>query len=143
MFTKPCERADRGCDGLAKADTLKKLEARRFCSLRCCAIERVAGGHRPDAGMTRTQRATSGRSGGTESGARRRRAVMLKAIGSVEAEAQIAIERSGSRLRPRDFKAIEYLLANVYLEGWRRGSQARWRKNKTAEQAQKVTEAAA
>jgi hypothetical protein len=84
-----------------------------------------------------------GRRGGSETGRQRRRTSMLSTIGSVEAEARRVLENSGSRLKPEDFKTIEYLLANVYIAGWKRGYQAGWRKERAfVEQARKRDAAA-
>jgi hypothetical protein len=83
-----------------------------------------------------------GRRGGSETGRQRRRQSMLSTIGSVEEEARRVLENSGSRLTPADFKTIEYLLANVYIAGWKRGYQAGWRKERAfVEQARKATAA--
>lgn len=144
MFTKPCERANLGCLGLAKAHCLSRLETRRFCSPKCVYLARVDGGLGPGVLLTREQLSAAGKSGGREAGVRRRRAAMLKTIGPLQVEAKRTLEFAGARLRPEDLKAIEYLLANIYIAGWKKGYQARWQKDKVAclEQARKREAAA-
>lgn len=138
MFTKPCARAPRGCLALAKAHCVSRLAQRQFCSPKCVYLARVEGGLGPGLLLTHEQLSAAGKSGGREAGVSRRRAAMLKAIGSVEQEARQALTNTGSTLKPEDFKAIEYLLANIYLAGWKRGHQAGWSKAEAfLEQARK------
>jgi hypothetical protein len=126
MYTKPCERADRGCVELASAQSPRLLGKMRFCSLRCSYIARVEAGTQPRWNLTAQQRHDAGRTGALVGHARRRKAAVLKAAQHVNGLMPIALRL---RLTEREQALITAMLVRAWEMGHKRGMQ-RERKRK-------------
>jgi hypothetical protein len=140
MYTKPCERA--GCDGVCRAGSRRAIEMRKFCSKSCSWRMRIRAGFQPSAHFTESERSKIGRLGGAAAAVQRRRKVVRA---TVERVSELVPESILAKLQHREQLAIKLLLARAYERGHKRGvftERQRWHRL-FAEQAQKVTEAAA
>lgn len=136
LYTKPCERS--GCEGLAKALSLKELPKRRFCSSKCCyEVRRATGDGVPR--LTREQRTEFGRRGGLKGAETRRRAAVIKF--AAEMETRIPESLMG-KLTHREQVLLTTLLTRTWERGWLRGVACQRLRQGVEEQAQKITEAA-
>jgi hypothetical protein len=145
MFTKPCERSNRGCEGLAHAKTRKNLARRRFCGMRCSYLHRVEIGRQPTWNLTAEQRSEAGRRGGTSGAVRRRKAAVLAAASHVNG---LMPQWLRARLTERETGLITAMLVRSWEMGHKRGLYCERKRQQAIElraflkQARKPKEAA-
>ena len=138
MFTKPCERADRGCAGLAKGLSRNQLAKRRFCSLKCLYEHRRETGALPVPHLTSEQRRAFGRKGGIVGGARRRRQALQTYVDSTTAQIPESLR---GKLTFREQTLLTVLMVRTWEEAHRLGMTCA-RQQGYAEQARKRATAA-
>jgi hypothetical protein len=114
--SKPCERG--GCTGTVYAWGPRTLAARKFCSARCTALERVR-----IAGMAipLTARQIGGFIGGRIAGDRRRRHAVARAVERVYAVLPVDILEALTR---DQLARLRVALAQLDRESYRRGLKA-------------------
>jgi hypothetical protein len=118
MFTKPCERASLGCEGLAHANTQRNLARRRFCGQRCAYLHRVDIGKQPSWNLTTAQRSEAGRRGGRSGAVRRRKVAVMAAAKHVRG---LMPQWLRARLTEREDGLITAMLIRAWEMGHKRG----------------------